>query len=80
MRDTQDRVHMLDPFGLGEHPYIRCDNVAQAYAILRAASAPQNKALIDGKWVPSVPIPGPLDCRIRDAWAVLCGKAEIVRE
>lgn len=29
-----------------------------------------------GKWVPSKPLPGPLLWRLRDAWAVLRGRAE----
>ena len=38
------------------------------------------RAQINGKWVPSRPLPGyglyGLRLRLRAAWAVLCGKAE----
>jgi len=29
-----------------------------------------------GEWVPAKPLPGPLRGRLRDAWAVLWGRAE----
>ena len=33
----------------------------------------------EGRWIPSRPVPGPLWSRLRDAWAVLWGRAEAVR-
>jgi hypothetical protein len=31
---------------------------------------------IDGEWVPARPLPGPWWWRVKDAWAVLWGKAD----
>jgi len=35
--------------------------------------------LPDGRWVPLLPYPGPLTWRLRDAWEVVMGRAEAVR-
>jgi len=34
---------------------------------------------IDGQWVPARPLPGPFWWTVKDAWAVLTGKADAVR-
>jgi hypothetical protein len=35
-------------------------------------------AEINGRWYKAKPWPGPFTWRLRDAWAVLCGKADAV--
>jgi hypothetical protein len=45
------------------------------------ARLPQsNKFGSGGPWVFMLPIPAPWRWRLRDAWEVLCGRAEAVRE
>lgn len=39
-----------------------------------------NKFGSGGPWVKCLPFPAPLRWRWKDAWAVLCGRAEAVRE
>lgn len=34
---------------------------------------------IDSKWVISRPLSGPFITRLKDAWLVICGKADAVR-
>ena len=38
----------------------------------------ENAALVDGRWVPSRPLPAPLVVRLRAAWLVLAGRADAV--
>ena len=44
--------------------------------LIDGASTPNR----NGRWVPALPYPAPLIRRFRDAWEVLCGRAEAVRE
>lgn len=47
--------------------------------MMQADELLQTKAKIGDAWYVAKPEPGPLPWRIRDAWAVVTGKAEAVR-
>jgi len=46
----------------------------QLYTLIDHAQTTQTEK--DGRWIPARPLLGSLWCRIKDAWAVLWGKAE----